>query len=165
VRDADIGSDVEILPNCVIENAVIGKGCRIGPFSRIRPHTRLAEDVQVGNFVELKNTELGEGSKVNHLSYLGDAEVGRGSNIGAGSITANYDGANKHRTVIGDNVSIGSDTQLIAPVRIGDGATVGAGTTVTEDVEPGTLALSRVEQKTIRGWKRPEKKGKKEEKE
>jgi bifunctional UDP-N-acetylglucosamine pyrophosphorylase/glucosamine-1-phosphate N-acetyltransferase len=155
IRDADIGSDVEILANCVIENAVIGNACRIGPFARIRPHTRLAEGVHIGNFVELKNTEIGDGSKANHLSYLGDAEIGRNSNIGAGTITANYDGANKHKTVIGDNVSIGSDTQLVAPVRVGDGATVGAGTTITEDVEAGALALSRVEQKAIKGWKRP----------
>ncbi|HEY7840258.1 MAG TPA: bifunctional UDP-N-acetylglucosamine diphosphorylase/glucosamine-1-phosphate N-acetyltransferase GlmU [Gammaproteobacteria bacterium] len=157
IRDADIGSDVEILANCVIENAVIGNACRIGPFARIRPHTRLAEGVHIGNFVELKNAEIGAESKANHLSYLGDAEIGRNSNIGAGTITANYDGANKHRTVIGDNVSIGSDTQLVAPVRVGDGATVGAGTTITEDVEAGALALSRVEQKTIKGWKRPKK--------
>ena len=157
IRDADIGNDVEILPNCVIDNAVIGSRCRIGPFARIRPRTRLSEDVHVGNFVELKNAEVAEGSKINHLSYIGDSEIGRNTNIGAGTITANYDGANKHRTVIGDNVSVGSDTQLIAPVRVGNGATIGAGTTVTRDVEPGALALSRVEQKTIKGWKRPKK--------
>jgi bifunctional UDP-N-acetylglucosamine pyrophosphorylase/glucosamine-1-phosphate N-acetyltransferase len=161
IRDADIGNNVEIRPNCVIENAVIGHGCRIGPFARIRPNTRLAEGVHVGNFVELKNAEIGSESKVNHLSYVGDAEIGRKSNIGAGTITANYDGANKHRTVIGDNVSIGSDTQLVAPVKVGDNATVGAGTTITRDVPAGTLALSRVEQKTVKGWKRPKKRTKK----
>jgi bifunctional UDP-N-acetylglucosamine pyrophosphorylase/glucosamine-1-phosphate N-acetyltransferase len=158
IRDADIGNDVEVLPNCVIDNAVIGNGCRIGPFARIRPHTRLAADVHVGNFVELKNAEIGQESKVNHLSYVGDAEIGRRSNIGAGTITCNYDGANKHKTIIGDNVHVGSDTQFVAPVKVGDGATIGAGTTVTEDVEAGTLALSRVEQKAVKGWKRPEKK-------
>lgn len=158
IRDADIGTDVHILPNCVIDNAVIGGRCRIGPFARIRPQTRLAEDVHVGNFVELKNTEVGSGSKMNHLSYVGDSEIGRDSNIGAGVITANFDGANKHKTIIGDNVSVGSDTQLVAPVKIGNGATIGAGTTVTKDVEAGMLALSRVEQRTVKGWKRPKKK-------
>jgi len=160
IRDADIGSGVEILPNCTIENAVIGKGCRIGPFARVRPHTRLADGVHIGNFVELKNAEIGAESKVNHLSYVGDAEVGRKTNIGAGTITANYDGANKHKTLIGDNVAIGSDTQLIAPVKVGDNATVGAGTTVTKDVPAGTLALSRVDLKIVKGWKRPKKKTK-----
>jgi bifunctional UDP-N-acetylglucosamine pyrophosphorylase/glucosamine-1-phosphate N-acetyltransferase len=161
IRDADIGNNVAILPNCVIENAVIGAGCRIGPFARLRPQSRLSPDVHVGNFVELKNAEVGPGSKVNHLSYVGDAEIGKDVNVGAGTITCNYDGANKHRTVIGDNVFVGSDSQLVAPVKIGDGATIGAGTTVTRDVEPNSLAISRVEQRTLKGWKRPTKKSKK----
>ncbi|OGT79592.1 MAG: UDP-N-acetylglucosamine diphosphorylase/glucosamine-1-phosphate N-acetyltransferase [Gammaproteobacteria bacterium RIFCSPLOWO2_02_FULL_61_13] len=157
IRDADIGDDVHVLANSVIDNAVIGARSRIGPFSRIRPHTRLSEGVHVGNFVELKNAEVGEGSKINHLSYVGDAELGRDVNIGAGTITCNYDGANKHKTIIGDDVFVGSGTQLVAPVRVGDGATIGAGTTVTRDVEAGALAISRVEQRAVKGWKRPKK--------
>ena len=157
IRDADIGSDAQILPHCVIENAVIGRRCRIGPFARIRPETRLGEDVHVGNFVELKKAELGDRTKVNHLSYVGDTETGTDVNIGAGAITCNYDGALKHKTRIGNDVFVGSDVQLIAPVTVGDGATVGAGTTVTRDVDPGTLALSRVEQQNLPGWKRPRK--------
>ncbi|MGH8248573.1 MAG: bifunctional UDP-N-acetylglucosamine diphosphorylase/glucosamine-1-phosphate N-acetyltransferase GlmU, partial [Gammaproteobacteria bacterium] len=158
IRDADIGSDVEILPNCVIENAVIGDRCRIGPFSRVRPQTRLGEDVHIGNFVELKNAEVGAASRISHLSYIGDSEIGKEVNIGAGTITCNFDGASKHKTIIGDNVHVGSDSQLVAPVRIGDDATIGAGTTVTKNVEAGTLALSRVEQMQVKGWKRPKKK-------
>ncbi len=157
IRDADIGDDVHILANSVIDNAVIGARSQIGPFSRIRPHTRLAEGVHVGNFVELKNAEVGADSKINHLSYVGDAELGHSVNIGAGTITCNYDGANKHKTIIGDDVFVGSDTQLVAPVRIGAGATIGAGTTVTRDVEAGSLAVSRVEQRGVKGWKRPKK--------
>ena len=112
----------------------------------------------MGNFVELKNAEVGERSKINHLSYVGDTEIGRDANVGAGTITCNYDGANKHRTVIGDNVHIGSDTQLVAPVKIGDGATIGAGTTVTRDVEPGALVHNKVGWRNVKGWKRPKKK-------
>ncbi|HEB66946.1 MAG TPA: bifunctional N-acetylglucosamine-1-phosphate uridyltransferase/glucosamine-1-phosphate acetyltransferase, partial [Gammaproteobacteria bacterium] len=119
--------------------------------------TRLERDARVGNFVEIKNSRIGEGSKVNHLSYIGDTEMGAGVNIGAGTITCNYDGANKHRTVIGDNAFIGSDTQLVAPVTVGEGATLGAGTTLTDDAPAGKLTISRVRQKTIPGWKRPEK--------
>jgi bifunctional UDP-N-acetylglucosamine pyrophosphorylase/glucosamine-1-phosphate N-acetyltransferase len=158
IKNADIGDGVTILSHCVIEDAVIGGNCRIGPFARIRPHTRLADEVHVGNFVELKNAEVGEHSKINHLSYVGDTEIGRGTNIGAGTITCNYDGANKHRTVIGDDVHIGSDTQLVAPVRIGDGATIGAGTTVTRDVEPGALMHNKVGWRNVKGWRRPKKK-------
>ncbi|MBI1731908.1 MAG: bifunctional UDP-N-acetylglucosamine diphosphorylase/glucosamine-1-phosphate N-acetyltransferase GlmU [Gammaproteobacteria bacterium] len=157
IRDADIGDDVQIFANSVIDNAVIGARGRIGPFSRIRPHTRLSEGVHVGNFVELKNAEVGEDGRINHLSYVGDAEIGRAANIGAGTITCNFDGANKHKTIIGDDVFVGSDTQLVAPVRVGDGATIGAGTTVTRDVEAGALAISRVEQRAVKGWKRPKK--------
>jgi bifunctional UDP-N-acetylglucosamine pyrophosphorylase/glucosamine-1-phosphate N-acetyltransferase len=157
MKDADIGDNVTILPNCVIENAIIGKNCRIGPFARVRPETRLAANVHIGNFVEIKKSEIAEGSKVNHLSYIGDSEIGKDTNIGAGTITCNYDGAHKHKTVIGNNVFVGSDTQLVAPVSIGDNVTIGAGTTVTKDVEKDTLTVSRAEQKNIKGWKRPKK--------
>lgn len=158
IRDTVIGDDVNILPNCVIENAVISNGCRIGPFSRIRPDTVLDENVHVGNFVEIKKSVLGKNSRANHLSYIGDSELGSNVNVGAGTITCNFDGARKHKTIIEDDVFIGSDTQLIAPVTIGAGATIAAGTTVTKDVASGTLAISRVEQKTVRKWKRPRKK-------
>jgi bifunctional UDP-N-acetylglucosamine pyrophosphorylase/glucosamine-1-phosphate N-acetyltransferase len=160
LTDVDIGDDVEILPNCVIENAVIGASCRIGPFSRIRPHTVLADHVHIGNFVEIKQANVGTGSKINHLSYIGDAEIGRDVNIGAGTITCNYDGANKHKTVIGNHVFIGSDSQLIAPIQVGDGATIGAGTTLTRDAPPAALTLSRPQQVTVVGWDRPQKKTK-----
>lgn len=158
INNADIGDGATILPNCVIENAIIGNGCRIGPFARIRPDTRLAEGVHIGNFVEVKKTEIGVGSKVNHLSYIGDSEIGSNVNIGAGTITCNYDGVNKHKTVIGDNVFVGSDTQLIAPVVVGEGATIGAGTTVTKDIAADTLTVNKLEHKTIKNWQRPEKK-------
>ena len=158
IRDADIGDDASILPNCVIEGAEIGRGARVGPFSRLRPETRLAEEVHIGNFVEVKKSAVMSGTKINHLSYIGDAEVGRDTNIGAGTITCNYDGANKHKTAIGAQVFIGSDTQLIAPVKVGDGATIGAGTTLTQDAPPGQLTLGRARQTTIAGWERPKKK-------
>lgn len=158
LRNAAIGDDVEILAQCVIEDAVIGAHCRIGPFARIRPETRLAADVHIGNFVEIKKSEIGQGSKINHLSYVGDATVGGNVNIGAGTITCNYDGANKHRTTIGNDVFVGSSTQLVAPVTVGDGATIGAGSTITRDAPPGELTLSRAPQQTRPGWKRPIKK-------
>ena len=158
IKDADINDGVTILPNCVIENAVIGRGCRIGPFARIRPQTHLAPDVHIGNFVELKQADVGSGSKINHLSYIGDTEVGKNVNVGAGTITCNYDGANKHRTVIEDDVFIGSDTQLVAPIRIGRGVTIGAGATVTSDVEAGALIHNKFERRVVKGWKRPTKK-------
>lgn len=158
LRNAAIGDDVEILAQCVIEDAVIGARCRIGPFARIRPETRLAADVHIGNFVEIKKSEIGQGSKINHLSYVGDATVGGNVNIGAGTITCNYDGANKHRTTIGNDVFVGSSTQLVAPVTVGDGATIGAGSTITRDAPPGELTLSRAPQQTRPGWKRPIKK-------
>ena len=150
-----MGDDVSILANCVIEDAVIGAGSRIGPFARLRPETTLAAATHIGNFVEIKKTEVGEGSKVNHLSYIGDTTIGRGVNIGAGTITCNYDGANKHRTLIGDDVFIGSDTQLVAPVEVRDGATIGAGSTITRDAPAHELTLSRAPQQTVTGWKRP----------
>lgn len=158
LRNVEIGDGTTILANCVIEDAVIGKGARIGPFARVRPETRLADDTHVGNFVEIKKSDVGAGSKINHLSYIGDTDVGKDVNIGAGTITCNYDGAKKHRTVIGDNVFIGSDSQLVAPVEIGAGATIGAGSTITQDAPAGELTLSRAEQSTRKGWKRPVKK-------
>jgi bifunctional UDP-N-acetylglucosamine pyrophosphorylase/glucosamine-1-phosphate N-acetyltransferase len=158
INNADIGDGATILPNSVIDNAVIGKGCKIGPFARIRPETRLADDVHIGNFVEIKKSEIGQGSKVNHLSYIGDSDIGRNVNIGAGTITCNYDGANKFRTVIGDNVFVGSDTQLIAPVVVGNGATIGAGTTVTKDIAAHSLTVNQLAHRTVADWKRPEKK-------
>jgi len=157
IKDTVIDDDVEILPNSVIENAVIGKACRIGPFARIRPETVLNENVHIGNFVEIKKSVVGSGSKVNHLSYIGDSEVGTDTNIGAGVITCNYDGANKHKTIIGDNVFIGSDVQLVAPVSVSSGATIAAGTTITKDVAENELALSRTPQKSMSDWKRPKK--------
>jgi len=157
IVDSVIGNNVEILPNCVIEATAIGANARIGPFSRLRPETRLAADVHVGNFVEIKKSDIGRGSKVNHLSYVGDAEVGQRVNVGAGTITCNYDGAHKHKTVLEDDVFVGSDTQLVAPVRVGRGVTIAAGTTVTEDVEAERLVISRVRQKSISGWQRPRK--------
>ena len=158
IRNATIGDDVEILANCVIDDARIGSACRIGPFARIRPDSNLDEHVHIGNFVEVKKSRIAAGSKVNHLSYIGDTHMGSGVNVGAGTITCNYDGANKHLTEIGDDVFIGSDTQLVAPVKVGDGATIGAGTTVTRDVPAGELTLSRSPQQTRPGWRRPVKK-------
>ena len=160
MRNATVGDDVTILANCVIEDAEIGSRSRIGPFARLRPETRLSTNTHIGNFVEIKKSDVGEGSKVNHLSYIGDTSIGTDVNIGAGTITCNYDGANKHRTIIGDRVFIGSDTQLVAPVEVKEGATIGAGSTITRDVEANELALSRAAQKTRSGWKRPVKKTK-----
>lgn len=157
IKDTVIDDDVEILPNSVIENAVIGKSCRIGPFARIRPESVLNENVHVGNFVEIKKSIVGSGSKVNHLSYIGDSEIGTKTNIGAGVITCNYDGANKHKTIIGDNVFVGSDVQLVAPVSVSSGATIAAGTTITKDVAENELAMSRTPQKSLSDWKRPKK--------
>ncbi|UCE90598.1 MAG: bifunctional UDP-N-acetylglucosamine diphosphorylase/glucosamine-1-phosphate N-acetyltransferase GlmU [Pseudomonadota bacterium] len=158
LRDVEIGDGVEVLPMSVIEEARIGDHSRIGPYSRIRPGTVLAAETHVGNFVEIKNSQVGNKSKINHLSYVGDSSVGARVNVGAGTITCNYDGANKHRTDIGDDVFIGSDTQLVAPVKVGDSATIGAGSTITRDVPPQELTLSRSKQVTLPGWKRPVKK-------
>ena len=154
IRDSRIGDEAEIHANCVIDNAEIGARNRIGPFARIRPGSSLAEDVHVGNFVEIKQSEIGRESKANHLSYIGDSEVGARVNVGAGTITCNYDGVEKHRTIIGDDVFIGSNTEIIAPIRIGVGATIGAGAMVNKDVEAGALALSKREAKVVKGWKR-----------
>ncbi len=158
IRDSTIADDVEILSHCLVEGAHIGAKTRIGPFARIRPETTLAAEVHVGNFVEIKKSDVGQGSKINHLSYIGDTTIGRKVNIGAGTITCNYDGANKHRTIIGDEAFIGSDTQLVAPVEVGAGATIGAGSTITRSAPPGELTLSRAAQTTVPGWKRPVKK-------
>jgi len=160
LRNVTVGAGTRIEPFCHLEDADIGADCRIGPYARIRPgtRTRLAEGVHIGNFVEVKASSIGAGSKANHLSYIGDSEVGRNVNVGAGTIVCNYDGANKHRTVIEDDVFIGSDTQLVAPVRVGRGATLGAGTTLTKDAPAGELTLSRVKQVSIPGWQRPVKK-------
>lgn len=158
IKNAQIGDDVVIQANCVIEDAIVGEQSKIGPFARIRPDTELAASVHIGNFVEIKKSEIGEGSKVNHLSYIGDTTIGSKVNIGAGTITCNYDGANKHRTIIEDNVFIGSDTQLVAPVTIEKGATIGAGSTITHKAPEDELTLSRSKQLTRKGWKRPIKK-------
>lgn len=160
IKNSKIGDNVIILDNCVIEDAVIGVGSRIGPFARLRPDTVLADHVHVGNFVEIKKTTVAEGSKINHLSYVGDAVVGSGVNIGAGTITCNYDGANKFKTIIEDGAFIGSDTQLVAPVTVGKNATIGAGSTITKDCPADQLTLSRVKQFVISGWQRPIKKEK-----
>ncbi|WP_224653285.1 bifunctional UDP-N-acetylglucosamine diphosphorylase/glucosamine-1-phosphate N-acetyltransferase GlmU [Pectobacterium versatile] len=155
IKNCIIDDDTEISPYSVLEDAVLEAQCTVGPFSRLRPGSELAEGAHVGNFVELKKARLGKGSKAGHLSYLGDADIGSGVNIGAGTITCNYDGANKHKTVIGDDVFVGSDSQLVAPVSIASGATIGAGTTVTRDVAENELVVGRVKQRHISGWVRP----------
>jgi bifunctional UDP-N-acetylglucosamine pyrophosphorylase/glucosamine-1-phosphate N-acetyltransferase len=141
----------------VLEGVTTTGACDIGPFARLRPGTELSAGCRVGNFVEVKNVQLGAGSKASHLSYLGDSIIGSNVNVGAGTITCNYDGANKHQTIIEDNVFIGSDTQLVAPVTVGRGATIGAGSTVTKNVPAEALTVSRSRQTTIAGWKRPRK--------
>ena len=155
LRNVMVAAGTRIDAFTLIDDAVIGEVNRLGPFSRIRPGTTLARDVHIGNFVEIKNSQIDDGSKINHLSYVGDTTMGKKVNIGAGTITCNYDGANKHRTVIEDEVFVGSDTQLVAPVTVGKGATLGAGTTLTRDAPAGELTLSRAKQLTISGWKRP----------
>ncbi|MBN2647381.1 MAG: bifunctional UDP-N-acetylglucosamine diphosphorylase/glucosamine-1-phosphate N-acetyltransferase GlmU [Thiotrichales bacterium] len=169
-----LGNNVKIGAHCVLKNVRIGDGCEVqpfshledcvlaqnvsvGPFARLRPGTELADNVRIGNFVETKQAKIGSGSKVNHLSYIGDTQMGAQCNIGAGTITCNYDGVNKHQTVIGDGVFVGSDTQLIAPVHLGDGATIGAGSTITKDVPAHELTLSRAKQLTLKGWQKPQK--------
>jgi len=155
IKNSIIGDSVEILANCVIEDAVIGQGSRIGPYARLRPESVLANDVHIGNFVEIKKSSVAAGSKINHLSYIGDTTVGSKVNIGAGTITCNYDGVNKFRTVIEDGAFIGSDTQLVAPVTIGKNATIGAGSTITKDSPENQLTLSRAKQMSLAGWQRP----------
>jgi len=158
LKNTVIADGTSIAPYSHLDGSEVGADCRIGPFARLRPGTRLHDEVHIGNFVEVKNSEIAHGSKANHLSYLGDSTVGQRVNIGAGTITCNYDGANKFRTVIEDDAFIGSDTQLVAPVTVARGATIGAGSTITRDTPAGELTLSRSKQVTIAGWKRPVKK-------
>ncbi|MFK7967515.1 MAG: bifunctional UDP-N-acetylglucosamine diphosphorylase/glucosamine-1-phosphate N-acetyltransferase GlmU [Burkholderiaceae bacterium] len=158
IKNASIAEGTEILPFTHIESATVGAQARIGPYARLRPGTNLGEQTHVGNFVEMKNTRMDKGSKANHLAYVGDAEVGQRVNIGAGTITCNYDGANKHLTVIEDDAFIGSDTQLVAPVRVGRGATLGAGTTLSKDAPANQLTITRAPQRSLDGWQRPVKK-------
>ena len=158
LRNCSIGAGARIHPFCHIDGAQVGAKSLVGPYARLRPGAELAEDVHVGNFVEVKNSTIAAHSKANHLAYIGDATVGSRVNVGAGTITCNYDGANKHRTVIEDDVFIGSDTQLVAPVTVGRGATLGAGTTLTRDAPPDALTISRPKQVSLTGWKRPVKK-------
>ena len=155
LRNARIGAGTKLAAYTHVEDAVVGPDGRIGPFARLRPGAELAEDVHVGNFVEIKKSTIAAHSKANHLAYIGDATIGSRVNVGAGTITCNYDGANKFQTIIEDDVFIGSDTQLVAPVRVGRGATLGAGTTLTKDAPPDTLTVSRAKQLSIPGWKRP----------
>ena len=155
IRDSEIGDDTVVFPNCVIDSASIGPNCNIGPFARFRPSSSLAPGVHVGNFVEVKNSILGAGAKANHLTYLGDATIGEKVNVGAGTITCNYDGVNKWRTEIGAGAFIGSGAMLVAPVKIGAGATIGAGSTITKDAPDDKLTLERSKQLTLEGWKRP----------
>ncbi|MCQ8179748.1 bifunctional UDP-N-acetylglucosamine diphosphorylase/glucosamine-1-phosphate N-acetyltransferase GlmU [Methylomonas sp. SURF-1] len=155
IKNSTIADGVEVLANSVIEDASVGSGSRIGPFARLRPQTELADHVHIGNFVEIKKSSVASGSKINHLSYIGDSEVGRKVNIGAGTITCNYDGVNKFKTVIGDGAFIGSDTQLVAPVTVGKNATIGAGSTITKDTPDDQLTLSRTKQLSVPTWQRP----------
>jgi bifunctional UDP-N-acetylglucosamine pyrophosphorylase / glucosamine-1-phosphate N-acetyltransferase len=161
LRDCSVGAETEVLPFSHLTGATIGAAARIGPYSRLRPGVHLSDEVHIGNFVEVKASTLGRASKANHLAYVGDATVGANVNIGAGTITANYDGARKHRTVIGDDVSIGSNAVLVAPVTIGQGATIAGGSTISKDAPEGKLTVARAKQTTLDGWKRPtkEKKG------
>ena len=160
IRNSEIGDDTEVFPNVVIDSTVIGASCNIGPFARFRPTSTLSNGVHVGNFVEVKNSTLGESSKANHLSYVGDAQLGSRVNIGAGTIIANYDGANKHRTNIADDVHTGSNSVLVAPIDVGAGATIAAGSTVAREVPAGKLTVARARQTTIENWQRPTKQGK-----
>ena len=157
IRDSTIGAGVVVHPNSHIEGAVVGEDCEIGPFARLRPGAELAPNVKVGNFVEIKKSSVGENSKVNHLTYIGDSDIGEDVNVGAGTITCNYDGANKHQTRIRDGAFIGSGVNLVAPVEIGKGATIGAGSTISKDAPADQLTLERSKQLTVRGWKRPTK--------
>ena len=157
IENTEIGDNTHIKSHSVLEEAVIGNDCDIGPFARLRPGTVLAHKAKIGNFVETKKAVIGQGSKVNHLSYIGDTVMGKDVNIGAGTITCNYDGANKHKTIIGDRVFVGSCTQLVAPVTLGDGATIGAGSTITKNAPAGELTVARAKQITLTGWERPTK--------
>jgi bifunctional UDP-N-acetylglucosamine pyrophosphorylase/glucosamine-1-phosphate N-acetyltransferase len=160
IRDSRLGPGTMVHSNCHIEGATTGKSCEIGPFARLRPGADLADNVKIGNFVEVKKSTIADGSKVNHLTYIGDAEIGTGVNVGAGTITCNYDGANKHKTTIGNDVFIGSGVELVAPVKVGAGATIGAGSTITKSAPEGELTVGRARQVTIKGWAKPVKKEK-----
>jgi bifunctional UDP-N-acetylglucosamine pyrophosphorylase / glucosamine-1-phosphate N-acetyltransferase len=158
IKDSRIGAGTELFPNCVLDRAVVGPHCNIGPFARLRPDAELADHVHIGNFVEVKKSQIGSGSKANHLTYIGDATIGSKVNIGAGTITVNYDGVNKWRTEIGDNAFVGSGSMLIAPIKVGADANTGAGSTLSKDAPEGKLTLARARQVTLDGWKRPVKK-------
>jgi len=160
IINSNIGDGTTINANSVIENTEISSGCLVGPYARLRPGTRLAENAKIGNFVETKQADIGPGSKVNHLSYVGDAKLGRDVNVGAGTITCNYDGANKHLTYIGDNVFVGSNSALVAPIKIEAGATIGAGSTLSADVDAEALVVARGKTRVVKDWKRPVKKPK-----
>ena len=160
IRDSAIGADTQIFANCVLDQAAVGPSCNIGPFARLRPGATLARDVHIGNFVEVKNSKVGEGSKANHLTYIGDSVIGKDVNVGAGTITCNYDGVNKSQTHIEDGAFIGSGSMLVAPVRIGARATIGAGSTITQDAPPDKLTLGRSRQVSIDSWTRPVKRKK-----
>ena len=157
IQDTEIGDNTHVKSHSVLENTVVGQHCDIGPFARLRPDTILKDKAKIGNFVETKKAIIGKSSKVNHLSYIGDTVMGADVNIGAGTITCNYDGANKHKTIIGDHVFVGSCTQLVAPVELGEGATIGAGSTITKNAPAGELTLSRAKHMTLKGWVRPTK--------
>ena len=159
LRDSKLGDGTVVHSNCHIEGSKTGNNCEIGPFARMRPGAELANNVKVGNFVEIKKSTVADGSKVNHLTYIGDTEIGKGVNIGAGTITCNYDGANKYKTKIGDGAFIGSGVELVAPLEIGENATIGAGSTITKPAPDNELTLERAKQMTVRGWKKPSKKG------
>ena len=158
VRDSQVGNNTVIKANSIVEEAIVGDKCTVGPFARLRPGAELADEVTVGNFVEVKKSKLGKGTKASHLAYLGDATIGENVNVGAGTITCNYDGVNKHETHIGDGAFIGSNASLVAPVTVGPGSTIGAGSTITKDVDSQVLALGRGKQKSIANWQRPTKK-------
>jgi bifunctional UDP-N-acetylglucosamine pyrophosphorylase/glucosamine-1-phosphate N-acetyltransferase len=157
LKNARIGAETVIQPYSILDDVIVGADTTIGPFARLRPGTELADGAHIGNFVEVKNSRIGRGSKANHLAYVGDAIVGAGSNIGAGTITCNYDGAYKHQTIIGENAFIGSNSSLVAPIQIGDGATVGAGSVVTKNVAENALAVARGQQRQIENYQRPRK--------
>ena len=157
IKNCKLGKNTRIAPHSMLENVITKGDCDIGPFARLRPGTVIGEKAKIGNFVETKKTTIGYNSKASHLTYLGDSEIGDNVNIGAGTITCNYDGVNKFKTIIEDDVFIGSDSQLVAPVTVRKGATIGAGTTLTKNAESGKLTLSRARQKTIDGWQKPKK--------
>jgi bifunctional UDP-N-acetylglucosamine pyrophosphorylase/glucosamine-1-phosphate N-acetyltransferase len=158
IRDSTIADGTTIHANSLLDSAVVGKNCSVGPYARLRPGAEMADESCVGNFVEVKKSTIGKGSKVNHLTYIGDTEIGADVNVGAGTITCNYDGANKHRTIIGDDAFIGSGVELVAPVEIGAGATIGAGSTVSKDAPANQLTIERARQTTVPNWRRPVKK-------